>query len=125
MRTRLLLVGLGLILSLPTTAMNWRFLRHAPVSHFTEQDWELMRTAGQEALTDASDGDTVGWRNPDTGAFGTIQPLKTYQVEGTTCRRAEVYNNAGGVSATSRFDFCQKDEGTWGLASPTPSKAPR
>lgn len=110
------LLGAGLLVSLPVAAMNWGFLKHTPVSHFTEQDWELMRAAGREALANAPDGETVGWSNPDTGAFGTIQPLKTYKARGTTCRRTEVYNNAGNASGTSRFDLCQQEDGSWQVA---------
>lgn len=116
MCARILLFGLGLLLSSPVSAMNWSFLKHAPVSHFTERDWDLMREAGREALASAPDGQTVGWRNPDSGAFGTVQPLSSYEAQGMACRRTEVYNNAGGASGTSRFDFCQQEDGTWRVA---------
>lgn len=118
MHAKILVLGVGLLVSLPGAAMNWGFLRHAPVSHFSDKDWELMRSAGREALANAPDGETVGWHNPDSGAFGTVQPLKSYTLQGTQCRRAELYNNAGGTSATSRFDFCQQDDGSWQVASP-------
>ncbi len=125
MCAKILLVALGLLVSAPIVAMDWSFLRHAPVSHFTDKDWDLMREAGREALANAPDGDTVEWSNPDTAAFGTIQPLNTYESEGTTCRRTEVHNNAGGVSGTSRFDFCQQADGNWQVAPKTPPKPPR
>ena len=115
MRVKILLVSLCFVLSLPAAAVNWNFLRFSPTRHFTDQDWALMRTAGQEALADAADGDTEGWSNPDTGAFGTIQPVNTYQIQGMTCRLTEVYNNAGGASGTSRFDFCKQADSTWTL----------
>jgi surface antigen len=121
MRKRLFWIGLGVLVSLPVAAMNWSFLRHAPVSHFTEKDWDLLRQAGREALANAPDGDTVGWSNPDSGAFGTVQPLNTYKSQGMTCRRTEVYNSAGGVTGTSRFEFCQQEDGTWQVVP----KAPR
>ena len=116
MHTRAIIVGLGLILSTPVLAVNWGFLQYSPTSHFTEQDWELLRQAGRQALENAADGDTEGWRNPDTGAFGTIQPLNTTQNQGRTCRRTELYNNAGGASGTSRFNFCKQADSTWQLS---------
>lgn len=124
MRVKVLLFGAGLLVSLPGAAMSWGFLKHTPVSHFTEKDWELMREAGREALANAPDGETVGWSNPDTGAFGTIQPLKSYKARGTTCRRTEVYNNAGNASGTSRFDLCQQEDGSWQVAPQPTSAAP-
>jgi surface antigen len=123
MGARILLVGVGLLLSSAVLAMNWGFLRHAPVSHFTEKDWDLMKEAAREALANAPDGETVGWSNSDSGAFGTVQPLNSYEAQGMTCRRTEVYNNAGGTSGTGRFDFCQQDDGTW-RAAPQPKPAP-
>jgi surface antigen len=116
MRTKVLVVGLGLVLSLPVSAVNWNFLRYAPTNHFTEQDWELLRQAGREALAQGADGDIQGWNNPDTGAYGTIQPLDTTEREGMTCRRVVIYNNAGGASGTSRFTFCKQEDGTWRVA---------
>jgi surface antigen len=116
MWTKARLLGVGLLVSLPVAAMNWSFLKHAPVSHFTEKDWDLMGEAGREALANAPDGETVGWSNANTGAFGTIQPLKTYKARGTTCRRTEVYNNAGKASGTSQFDFCRQEDGSWHVA---------
>ncbi len=124
MGARILLVGAGLLLSSAVLAMNWSFLRQAPVSHFTEKDWDLMREAGREALANAPDGETVGWSNADSGAFGTVQPLKSYEAQGMICRRTEVYNNAGGASGTSRFDFCEQEDGTWRVApQPKPATA--
>jgi surface antigen len=116
MYLRVLVAGLSLALSLPVSAVNWGFLQYSPTSHFTEADWELLTEAGRRALTTRADGDTEGWASPDTGAYGTIQPLKTMERDGTTCRRTEIYNNAGGASGTSRFTFCKQEGGGWQLA---------
>ncbi len=110
------MIGLGLLLSLPASAVNWNFLKFSAVNQFTDQDWELLRQAGREALSNGADGDTEGWNNPETGAYGTIQPLNTKQSRGMTCRRTEIYNNAGGRSGTSRFNFCKQEDGTWRVA---------
>jgi surface antigen len=103
-------------LPLVVNAANWRFLQHSPASQFTEKDFELFTSSGEEALDEAPDGDNRGWKNPDTGAFGTVQPLSTYEAHGTTCRKVEIFNSAGGFSATSRFDFCQQADGSWKVA---------
>ena len=116
MHTKVFVVGLGLVLSLPISAVEWNFLRYSPTNHFTEQDWELLQQAGREALANGADGDIRGWSNPDTGAYGTIQPLDTTEREGMTCRRAVVYNNARGASGTSRFTFCKQEDGSWRVA---------
>jgi surface antigen len=123
MRARILPAIFGLAVTLPAVAANWNFLEFSPASSFTEQDWELMGKTMDEALGKAADGDTRGWNNSQSGAYGTIQPLKTYEARGTTCRRTEIYNNTGGASGTSRFDFCRQADGTWKVA-PRPRSAP-
>ena len=108
------------ILFLPggASASNWRFLQDSPISQFSEEDFERFRAAGRRALDEAADGQTVEWKNPKTGAYGTIQPLDTREVDGTTCRRAEVFNSAGGTKGTSRFTFCRQEDGTWKAGMP-------
>lgn len=124
MRYKLLLAGLGLALSLPAAAVNWNFLEYSPASHFTEKDWDLMRQTGREALDKAPDGATRGWNNPETGAFGTIQPLNSYEAGGSSCRRTEIFNSAKGTSGTSRFDFCKQADGSWKVAPRRPGAVP-
>jgi surface antigen len=116
MRKITIALGLGLVLSTHASAVNWGFLQFSPTNHFNEQDWELLRQTGREALENGVDGDIQGWRNPETGAYGTVQPLDTTQNRGRTCRRTVLYNNAGGASGTSRFTFCRDDDGTWQVA---------
>ena len=116
MRARILPTLLGLALALPAGAANWNFLEFSPANSFTDRDWELMGQTMDEALEKAADGDTRGWNNPQSGAYGTIQPLNTYEARGATCRRTEIYNNASGASGTNRFDFCRQEDGTWKVA---------
>jgi surface antigen len=124
MRASVSLATLVLCLSTSAGAVNWNFLEYSPVSQFTEKDFELLRQTAQAALEQAPDGDTRGWRNPDSGAFGTVQPLDTYPAQGTTCRRVEMFNSAGGASGTSRFKFCRQEDGTWKVAPREPERPP-
>lgn len=116
MDPRILVAGLFLALSLPASALNWAFLQYSPVTQFTDQDWELLRQAGEKALESGADDEIERWSNPATGASGSIQPLETTQKEATTCRLTVISNSAGGASGTSRFTFCRQDDGTWRVA---------
>jgi surface antigen len=98
MHPRVLAAGAFLLFSSTVSAVNWGFLQYSPTSHFTEQDWDLLREAGRKALMTGADGDIEGWTNPDTGAYGTIQPVSTEEREG------------------SRFTFCKQKDGTWRVA---------
>jgi len=120
MHKRLLPAAL-LSLSLPATAMNWGFLEDAPAGRFTEGDWTLVGETRQNALDQAHDGEAVEWHNTQTGAFGIIRPLDTHERDGTNCRHTEVFNSAGGKSATSRFIFCKQPDGDWKVA---PQRSP-
>lgn len=113
---RVLVAGLLLALGLPASALNWSFLQYSPVTRFTDQDWELLRQAGETALERGADGEAERWRNPATGAAGSIQPLDTTHRYGTTCRLTVVSNSAGDASGTSRFTFCQQEDKTWRVA---------
>jgi surface antigen len=116
MRAVLALAAAALLSSPPVLAVNWNRLKYSPVADFTDRDFELLRKAGREALDASSDGDTREWRNPETGAHGTVKPLSTYEAEGATCRRVEIFNAGSGSSGTSRFDFCRQPDGTWKVA---------
>ena len=70
MLKRVIPAALGLALSLPAVAVNWGFLEDAPVARFTDRDWALMEETSQKALDEAADGETHGWNNPESGAFG-------------------------------------------------------
>lgn len=116
MYPRLFVASLVLVFSLPVSAINWVFLQFSPASSLTSQDWDILRQAIQNAMTRRADGDIEGWSNPASGAYGTVQPLDTTEREGTTCRRAVIYNNAGGSGGTSRFTFCKQSDGNWRVA---------
>jgi surface antigen len=116
MRATPILLTACLAFSLPAAAVNWNFLQYGPAGQFTDEDWEQLRQAGRGALDSAADGETRSWNNTATGASGTVRPLDTYQRDGSTCRRAEVFNSAGDASATTRFDFCKQPDGSWKIA---------
>ena len=121
MLMRVIPAALGFALSLPAAAVNWGFLEDAPVARFTDGDWALLEETSQKALDEAADGDTHGWNNPESGAFGTIQPLDSYERDGSRCRRTEIFNSAKGAFGTSRFDFCKQPDGSWKVAPQRPA----
>lgn len=124
MKFRLLPSAIGAVLllttisaSLASTEMRW--LNNAPARHFTDQDWVILQQQTQQALGSAADGETVEWENPHSGAHGKLTPHATADYRGMPCRTMKTVNSAGGVSAESTFDYCQRPDGTWGLLSPS------
>lgn len=68
----------------------------------------------QYALEKTLSGTDREWRNPDTGHFGTIAPVRTYQqTDGTYCREYRETTVAKGTT-DSRFGYaCRDAGGTW------------
>ncbi len=92
---------------------NMRFLEFSPSAFFTEQDWELLKGAAKDLLDNHEDGESVSWKNEETGHNGKLTVVKTYADFGTTCRRLKVFSDAIEVSATRLANMCRNKEGLW------------
>src|SRR5262245_11835726 len=51
-----------------------------------DRDKRLQAEAAHRALETAPSGQSVAWKNPDTGHSGTITPTKTFQTASGYCR---------------------------------------
>ena len=61
------------------------------------RDRELTAAAFVEALDKQVSGQSVAWRNPDTGSNGTITPVRTFRAaDGRWCRQYEERLDADG-----------------------------
>lgn len=94
-------------------ASNMRFLEFSPSAFFTEKDWELLRGVAQDLLDNHKDGESLSWKNEESGFNGKITVLNTYAEFGTTCRRMKVFSDALEVSATRIVNMCRNKEGVW------------
>ncbi len=71
------------------------------------------RTA-RNALEYNRTGETVSWRNPDSGNSGTVTPTRTYQtVSGRNCREYQTTVTVGGQSKDAYGTACRQGDGTW------------
>lgn len=94
-------------------ASNMRFLEFSPSAFFTEKDWELLRGVAQDLLDNHKDGESLSWKNEESGYNGKLTVLNTYAEFGTTCRRMKVFSDALEVSATRIVNMCRNKEGVW------------
>lgn len=107
-------VILLLVLSLhPAQAFNLSFLRNTPVAAFTDEDIAIARDHIRNALNNGKNGEVVKWENPNSGAAGEYILLKTYQRNGTKCRRVKVIHSTKKRRAESTHNLCQTPAGTW------------
>ena len=107
----------------PVFASNLGFLKDAPITRFTGSDLELFNSNLRQALDQAADGDVRRWSNPDTGSAGDITVVRSYDQDGTRCRRTRISNQASGYSeARTDAVFCKQADGTWKVRTPSRAK---
>lgn len=97
-------------LSTSAYASNFTFLTDAPVSYFTNADWDYY-TAAQNKALHAADGVKITWKNPQTGAWGSLTPSKTRKENGVLCRNIKIVNNAKGRTGEAVFKVCKLQNG--------------
>jgi len=72
----------------------------------------------QAALENTVSGKAVRWQDPDSGASGSITPLKTWKTaEGVYCRSySEMISLASGRSLNRRGVACRSENAVWEAA---------
>ncbi len=70
--------------------------------------------ASYQALEYAPAGDEVGWRNPDSGHYGSVTPLRTWQAgSGEYCREYQQQAAIGGAVEAVYGTACRQPDGQW------------
>lgn len=79
-----------------------------------ERDRLMMAQKTQESLERAPSGQRSEWRNPDTGARGTITPKPAYQTTaGQYCREFQQTITVGGKTEQAFGTACRQPDGSW------------
>jgi surface antigen len=76
-------------------------------------DRQYHQQTAYSAFETVPTGQTSTWNNPDSGNYGQVTPVRTYQSSGRDCRdfRQTVY--VGGQPQTSFGTACRQPDGTW------------
>src|SRR5919109_4977530 len=81
-------------------------------------DREKARVAASQALESVPSGQSVAWRNPDSGNSGVVTPIRTYQVStGQYCREYTQTIYIGGEKHQSYGTACRQPDGSWKTVS--------
>ena len=72
----------------------------------------ITRTTGHSLETMPS-GRTSTWRNPNSGNYGTVTPMRTYQTRRGYCREYQNTVTVGGKQQSAYGTACRKPDGTW------------
>ena len=118
MQNRNLVFGALLVAALAPAALaqNIDFLHRGPVAYLGDVDKQILRDTFNAALSDAEDGETVRWSNPDSGNDGTVEVLDTHEDYGTTCRTVRTFTRADGREGGGMYRLCLADDDTWQFA---------
>jgi surface antigen len=110
------LLCLGGVLAFPVqAALNMKWLEFSPAKHFTQADWDMLRSAARTALTEKANGESVAWRNQATGHYGVLTPISSEEVDGRPCRDLVIRNYAEGLQGGGTYRLCRMQGGEWKL----------
>jgi len=111
-----------LMLSVQTAyGANLQFLEYSPARNFTEQDWEMLKTAADEALNERKTGESVFWSNPDSGNSGSLVITGVFEKEGAKCKTLQINSQARGTEGQATHPFCQQPDQTWKVDAAAPN----
>ena len=78
-----------------------------------DEDKKRAYEAEMAALENGQSGAPVGWRNPDSGRYGSVVPGPAYMQEGRNCRAYTETIYIDGRPQTVRGTACRNPDGTW------------
>lgn len=77
-------------------------------------DRAYLAQAQYDALEYRPNGQQVAWRNPDSGNYGYVQPVDTYQSPyGQYCREYQQTVYIGGRAERAYGTACRESDGSW------------
>lgn len=77
-------------------------------------DQLMMERNAQYALESTRSNVATTWRNPDTGNYGSITPIETYQTSrGQYCREYTQTIVVGGKAQQAYGTACRQPDGSW------------
>ena len=106
--------GSGQLAAVAIGALAGAFLGSEVGKSFDRADKAAMERSTQRALETAPSGQTVAWRNPDSGNSGTITPEPAVQrASGEFCREYQQTITVAGRSEQAYGTACRQPDGSW------------
>ena len=105
--------GTGQLLAVGAGALLGGLLGSQVGKSLDAKDEQYASTAVERAAV-APVGETVSWRNPDSGNFGTVTPVRDAATEdGRACREYRTTINVDGKAEQGTGVACRNADGTW------------
>jgi surface antigen len=109
--------GQGNIAAIAIGALAGAALGNSIGASLDRVDKQYMMTTSQQTLESARDGQTMQWRNPNSGNSGTITPTNVIQTsDGRYCREYTQTVNVAGKNQQAYGKACRQQDGTWQIA---------
>lgn len=106
--------GRGRVIATAVGAVGGALLGGAIGQQLDNADKEKAERTYQSALENSRKGTTSTWRNPDSGHYGTITPVKTYKNRtGQYCREFQQTIYVGGRRQDGYGTACRQPDGSW------------
>ncbi len=80
------------------------------------------RRTQSDALEHNRVGTTSSWKNPDTGASGSITPTRTYESNGRYCREFNQWIQVDGKNVRGHGTACREEDNSWEIMDNRPRK---
>lgn len=113
----------GSIARLPASASASAAAAAAAASEPSPADLAYARAAAADALARNAKGNSVPWRNPQTGVGGNITPLASHTEDGAACRDFLASYMRAGSQAWLQGSACRTARGEWEVRSLKPLKS--
>lgn len=78
-----------------------------------ENDKRLSQKSARQALEFSPSGNSVEWKNPDSGHYGSVTPTKTFKDSGQYCREYVQEVVIGGEKQKAYGKACRQPDGNW------------
>ncbi len=106
--------GTGQLAAVAIGALGGAYLGGEVGRSLDRADKAHAERASRSALEYTRTGQTVRWRNPDSGHSGTFTPTRTYQAaSGRNCREYQTTVTVGGRTKDAYGTACRQGDGTW------------
>ncbi len=104
-----------LVVSSATSAANLGFLRNTLIRDLSDTDWQQLVETTIDALENAPDGAKREWRNAETGHYGSVRLIRTFESYDLPCRKIALTNHTAAQTGTSAFTLCKVEGKGWRL----------
>lgn len=106
--------GTGRVVAVAIGTLAGALLGQSVGQSLDRADQLAMERNAQYALENSRTNTSTTWRNPDSGNYGEITPVETYQTtSGQYCREYTQTVVVGGEKQQAYGTACRQPDGTW------------